>query len=264
MKKFTKVLREINFTFNNIIFFNVFLTSILIFLSVYITLSLFNFYKEYAMVPALLYFFIFSIKGITEKHLLEVERKYPFLNERLRTARDNIKMDTPIVDSLKSDIMHDMKYVNVSSFINEKKISYKILITIVLCFLLVFSSQFDLSFNLRDTAKRASDFISNIREGNEEGGGGQQGHQRIAGSGASESMFGDPSIAEMGDEELDMMLKPSGYEIKLGSVKEAERREFEQLFPGDVFAESANVYQENIEKEKQDIVKNYFLRLAEE
>ncbi|MDD5086141.1 MAG: hypothetical protein PHV16_00110 [Candidatus Nanoarchaeia archaeon] len=261
MKKFKKVLREINFTFNNIIMFNVFLISVLIFLSSYIVLSLFNFYKEYALVPALLYFFLFSIKGITEKHLLTVERKYPFLNERLRTARDNIKMENPIVDSLKSDIMNDMKYVNVSSFINEKEISYKILVAVVLCFLLVFTSQFDLSFNLKDTAIDTIDFIYGIGGNNTEGG--IQGLQKIAGSGIGESLFDDPSIAQMGDEKLDLIIKPAGYEINLDKVKEPERRDFDQLFPDEVFVESAEVYQENIQKEKQEIVKNYFLKLAE-
>ncbi|MBU4284023.1 MAG: hypothetical protein KJ968_02880, partial [Nanoarchaeota archaeon] len=64
MKKFNKVLKEINFTFSNIILFNGFLNAFLIFLVLYIPLSLFNFYQIYSLVPAVLYFIIFSYKGI--------------------------------------------------------------------------------------------------------------------------------------------------------------------------------------------------------
>jgi hypothetical protein len=262
MKKFKNVLKEIDFTFNNIILFNNFLSSLLIFLVVYIILSLFNFYQIYSLIPALLYFIIFSIKGIRKKHLLEVERKYPFLNERLRTARDNLRMENPIVDSLKSTIMKDMRYVQVSSFINQKKISYKILISIVLCFLVVFTSQFDLSFNIKDTARNVVDFV--YKTGGNDTGGGSQGLQRIAGSGITENIFGDPSLAKMGNENLDMVIKQSGYEINLDDVKDPERRDFDNLFPDDIFVESADVYEENIEEGKQEIVKNYFLKLAEE
>ena len=261
MKKFKKVLKEINFTFNNIILFNSFLNAFLIFLVIYIILSLFNFYQTYALVPAGLYFIIKTYKGIRKKHLITVEKKYPLLNERLRTARDNIRMENPVVDSLKSDIMRDMKKVEVSSFINQKNVSYKILLSIILCFLMVFSAQFDLSFNFKDAANTAANFIYGIGRNNTNGG--EQGLERIAGSGVSESLFGDAQIAQMGNENIDMVIKQAGYEINLDDVKEPERRDFEELFPDEVFAATADVYEEKIKEDQQELVKTYFLKLAE-
>jgi len=261
MKKFNKLIKEINFTFNNIILFNSFLNAFLMFLVLYIPLSLFNFYQVYSLVPAVLYFIISSYKGIRKKHLRDVEKKYHLLNERLRTAADNIKMENPVVDELKSDIMMDMKKVEVTSFFNQKKVSYKILLSIILCFLMIFSAQFDLSFNFKDAANTAVDFIYGIGGNNTDGG--KQGLERIAGSGVSESLFGDAQIAQMGDEMLDMTIKQAGYEINLDDVKEPERRDFEELFPDEVFAATADVYEEKIQEDQQELVKAYFLKLAE-
>ncbi len=262
MKKFNKVLREINFTFNNIVLFNSFLNAFLIFLIIYIILSLFNFYQIYALVPAALYFIIKTYKGIREKHLINVEKKYPLLNERLRTARDNIKMENPVVDELKSNITRDMKKVEVTSFFNQKNVSYKILLSIILCFLVVFSARFDLSFNLKDAANTAVDFVYSI--GGNNTGDGKQGLERIASSGISESVFGDAQIAQMGGEMLDMVIKPAGYEINLDEVKEPEKRDFEELFPDDVFVETADVYEEKIQEDQQELVKAYFLKIAKD
>jgi len=262
MKKFDKVLKEINFTFNNIILFNSFLNTFLIFLIIYLILSLFNFYQAYALVPAAVYFIIKTYKGISEKHLINVEKKYPILNERLRTARDNIRMENPVVDELKSNIMGDMKKVEVTSFFNQKNISYKILLGIILCFLVIFSAQFDLSFNFKDAANTAVDFIYGI--GGNNSGDGNQGLERIASSGISESVFGDAQIAQMGDEMLDMVIKPAGYEINLDDVKEPEKRDFEELFPDDVFVETSDVYEEKIKEDQQELVKAYFLKIAKD
>ncbi|MBU3941438.1 MAG: hypothetical protein KKF74_00835 [Nanoarchaeota archaeon] len=262
MKKFNKVLKEINFTFNNIVLFNSFLNAFLIFLIIYIPLSLFSFYQIYALVPAAVYFVIKTYKGIRKKHLINIEKKYPLLNERLRTARDNIKIENPVVDELKSDIMMDMKKVEVSSFFNQKTISYKILLSIILCFLIVFSAQFDLSFNFKNAANTAVDFIYGIGGNNSDDG--KQGLERIASSGISESVFGDAQIAQMGGEMLDMVIKPAGYEINLDDVKEPEKRDFEELFPDDVFIETSDVYEEKIQEEQQELVKAYFLKIAKD
>jgi len=262
MKKFNKVLKEINFTFNNIILFNSFLNTFLIFLILYLLLSFFNFYQIYSLVPAALYFIVNLYKGITEKHLITVEKKYPFLNERLRTARDNIKIENPVVDELKDDIIRDIKKVEVASFFNQKKQSYKILLSIILCFLIIFSAQFDLSFDFKNIADNAIDFVYGI--GGNESDAGKQGLERIAGSGESESVFGDAYIAQMGDEMLDVMIKQAGYEINLDDVKVPERREFEELFPDEVFIATSDVYEEKIKEEQQELVKTYFLKLAKD
>jgi len=261
MKKFKKVIKEINFTLNNIILFNSFLNAFLIFLVIYLFLSLFNFYQRYALVPAALYFIIRLYRGIKEKHLITVEKKYPLFNERLRTARDNIKMENPVVDSLKSDIIRDMKRVEVSSFINQKNISFKTLLSITLCFLMIFSARFDIQHNIKNTADNILDFIYN--NGGNNTNEGEPGLEKMTGFGTSESIFGDAQIAQMGDEKLDMVIKQAGYEINLDDAKEPERREFEELFPDEVFTTTAEVYEEKIKEDQQELVKTYFLKLAE-
>ena len=145
MKSFKKVIKEINATFGILIVFDALLNSIIIFLLSFLVLSLFNFYPNYAFLPATIYLIAFIIKKIIKNHLVDVEKNYINLDEKLRTAADNINKENPVVNELQSDIIKSMKYVHASSFINQRFTSYKILACIALSFTIVLLASFDVS-----------------------------------------------------------------------------------------------------------------------
>ena len=58
MKNFIDLIKEINRTLNEIILFETLVHTILLFLVVYLVLSVFNLYPISALVPAVVYFFI--------------------------------------------------------------------------------------------------------------------------------------------------------------------------------------------------------------
>src|SRR3989344_9577450 len=133
MKKFIGIIKEMNRTLNNIVLFNNLLNAILIFLAAYILLSIIDFRPFLAIIPAIAYLAYFTYNQFIKDKAEIVEEKYEPLKEKLRTAEDNLNMDNPIVDALQEEVAGEMKNVRVSSFVDQRKISYRILAAIVLC-----------------------------------------------------------------------------------------------------------------------------------
>lgn len=262
IKPFFKLLKEINVTFGNIILFSNVLFAIIIFLGVYLLLALIKFYPIIAVIPAICFLIIDSYIRIRKKHYREVEKAYPELNEKLRTAADNLYMENPIVNELQREVINDAKHVKIGSFVNQRNTSYKILTCVILCFAILFISTFNIGFDIKLLVERPS--VYKYMEGTNQTGSLEGGDERSAGGGSSDEIFGEPEVAELGQELFDFSISASGYEINLDDVKEVERKEFQELFPGtDSIFTSAAVYEENIPKEQQVLVKNYFSKINE-
>ena len=104
-----------------------------------------------------------SLKTIKHIHILAgrdkrkiVEGKYDPLKEKLRTAADNIKDENPVIKELEEEVVHELKHVELSSFIQTKKVSYKIFVTILLSFAIVFATTLNLYIVY------LTDFLTNV------------------------------------------------------------------------------------------------------
>ena len=140
MKNFINAIKEINSTLNFLIVFEAILNTVIFFLVVYFLLSLVNLFPIIAAVPAVIYFIMrMKIDSKKDKRKI-VESKYAPLKEKLRTAADNINEENPVVNELEEEVMKDLKNVGLSSFIQTKKISYKIFATILLSFAIVLAT----------------------------------------------------------------------------------------------------------------------------
>jgi len=258
MKKFIGIIKEMNRTLNNIVLFNNLLNAILIFLAAYILLSIIDFRPFLAIIPAIAYLAYFTYNQFIKDKAEIVEEKYEPLKEKLRTAEDNLNMDNPIVDALQEEVAGEMKNVRVSSFVDQRKISYRILAAIVLCFLIVLLSTFNTFINF-DILRDKLAFYKIINNDAEEG----ISDIPAAGTASNEDIYGEDSIATLGNEVIDVEIKPVSYEL-VGSASEEEEEGmvFEETFPEEVFATSAEEYGESIPIEKQELVKEYFKKLA--
>ncbi len=263
VKPFFKLLKEINVTFGNIILFSNILAAIIVFLAIYLVLALIDFYPIVAVIPAVFFLVVDTYIRMRKKHYREVERAYPELNEKLRTAADNLYMESPIVDELQREVIGDARHVRIGAFVNQKSTSYKILACVILCFAILFTSIFNIGFDIKLLIEKSGDYGYNLGAGNQTIAG-DYGEERAAGGGDSDEIFGDPEVAELGQELFDFSISASGFEINLDDVKEVERKEFQELFPGtDSIFTSSSVYEENIPKEQQLLVKNYFKKITE-
>jgi len=258
MKKFKKLLREMNFTLNSIELFNDILNGVIVFLIAFLVLSIFNLNPIYALVPSMIYIIAYFFIKLSKDKAGIVESHYDILKEKLRTAEDNIKLENPIVDELQSEIMKDMKIVRVSSFLDIKAISFRIIGTIAICFMIIIFAFLNINFvtiksflgdtlGIDEYSSESELIVTNI----------------VPEVNLSEDIYGRESVAKLGNIELGIKIQPVGYKVNVRETGEAEQRTFATTFPSEVFVESASVYEEKIPQEEHELVKNYFKKLAE-
>jgi len=237
MKGFKKVVKEVNETLNDILVFETIINSIMIFLMIYVILSISNLNALYALLPAIVYLIVVSYNKIKKSKAKIVEEKYEVLDEKLRTAVDNVDMDNPIVNELQSDVVQNIRKVKASSFVNTKRMAYKITGCVVLCFTIIFLATLNIHFfDFSVVFDKIPKYI--IGEGKPSGvaGGDSLGAGAYSGDG---SIYGAESVAKIGDEELNIEIKPVNFEISIRNVKEASEKHFDEQFPEEVFLKAS-------------------------
>ena len=264
MKNFKKILQEVNFIVDEVMAFDIILTSVIIFLCFYLALMLINLNPWYGLFPTLGYLiFLLYIDIHTNKYKI-VENKYTPLYEKLRTSADNINRENEVVEELQQEVAHDLHNVRVSSFVKIKRVSYKVLGSILLCLVILFASIYNVNFGDFSVAlDTVRDFI--YKEGGI-GAGDGLGDELVGGKGASddEDIYGEESIANLGNQEIEIKIKQSSLEIIGTAIEEMPEREFEETFPDEIFATASGGYEEKITIENQKLVKNYFKELSKE
>src|SRR3989344_7893643 len=163
MKQFSEVVREMNRTLNELIFFENIVNTTLVFLVFYLVLSVFDFKPLYALVPALAYLGFYSYMSFRSYKPGIVESKYAPLREKLRTAADNINISNPIVDELEYEVTSEMKNVGLSMFINPRTLSYKIFAVMLLSFMIIFATTLNLKLLEFARQKVPDIFDSNLK-----------------------------------------------------------------------------------------------------
>lgn len=268
MKSFNNVVRDIRKSIAQVLLVPLLLDGIVVFLALSILTAFFSWSFWYALMPAIAYtVFLFAREmGINKIKL--VEKYYPHLQEKLITAADYADVDDAMVDELHREVLQEVKEVSTSAFLDRGKLVTKSLLAVLLCFALISLTQFNdetilvknkIKDGIGDITARIIDQQEDkaiyLQEENGSGGG--------AGSGFNADIFGDASLAMLGDEELEVEIKPTTLELQIGTVTEAEKKEFTDVFPQEAFLETSQAYEENIPKEQQEIVKRYFKKVAE-
>ncbi len=256
MKNFINVIKEIDRTLNMVFVFSSILNAAIFFLSVYLLLSIVNLYPILALIPAAIYFALrlYSRSKMDKRKI--VESKYEPLKEKLRTAADNIKEDNPVVNELEEEVVHDLKNVGLSSFIQTKEVSSKLFATIALSFVIVLITTMNLyiidlnnflSTTMPEYLKGIPKLANNplLGEINE-----------------SNDIYGNSQLAVLGNEQIDIRISPVNYEVSVREEGDVEQKQFNEIFPSDVDVEQASAFEENIPEEQQELVKKYFDKLA--
>jgi len=253
MKEFSKVVREINRTLNEIIMFENLVNTTLVFLVFYLVLSIIDFKPLWALVPALAYLGFYSYMSFKSYKPSIVESKYAPLREKLRTAADNISMSNPIVEELEYEVTSEMRNVGLSMFINPRTLSYKIFAIMLLSFLIIFATTMNLK--LLEFARQK---VPNIFEGPK-----GVGNFVAVKLNTSGDIYGKEDVAKLGDKELNIRIKPVDFKINVREEGESQQQKFETTFPKELAVKETIAYEENIPQEQQELVKNYFKKLAE-
>lgn len=253
MKQFPNVLKEINRTLNEIILFENIVNTTLVFLVFYLILSLLDFHPMYALLPALGYLVYYSYLSFKSYKPTIVESKYAPLREKLRTAADNIGVSNPIVEELEYEVTSEMKNVGLSLFINPRTISYKIFAVMMLSFMIIFTTTINLKFG--NIAKGPDIFDTRGLKG--------VGNFVATKLNTSDDIYGKEDVAKLGDNELNIKIKPVDFKVSVREEGVGVAQKFETTFPKDLAVKETAAYEENIPQEEQELVKNYFKKLAE-
>jgi len=195
---------EIRYELVKIILLNVFLSSVILFLLADLVALLFGMPIWYVVVIAGMYFFILLIVELRKVSIRHVEHTNPELKEILRTAKDNMSEDTLMAHALFYEVMEKMKRVSSGTFLDFRKLMFKLGTIFVLAIMLVSMAflniniqRFDNPFERPLAAMRG--FIGTIT--------GEE--PSATGDGATDDIYGDPSMAKLGDNQLVATVNPS-------------------------------------------------------
>jgi len=75
-------------------------------------------------------------------------------------------------------------------------------------------------------------------------------------------IYGDSKLAVLGDQQIDIRIKPVNYEVSVREEGDVEQKQFDEIFPSQVDIKQSSAYEESIPQEQQELVKNYFNKLA--
>lgn len=255
MKNFIKAVREINRTLNFLTVFDGILNATIFFLVVYFLLSLVNLFPISAIVPAVVYFILrLGVKSRRDKRKV-VESKYEPLKEKLRTAADNVREENPVVNELEEEVIHDLRHVGLSSFIQTKEVMYKIFSVIFLSFAIVFATEMGFYIvDLNEFLSDVPDFLEGIPK--------KADNAMLGEINESQGIYGKSKLAVLGNEEIDIRIKPANYEVNVRGGGDVEQKQFDEIFPREVAVEQASAFEEKIPEEQQELVKSYFDKLA--
>ncbi|MBI2133176.1 hypothetical protein HYU11_00680 [Candidatus Woesearchaeota archaeon] len=266
MKAIKAAFLEVKFSVLKTSIFEGMVNSIMIFLAAYLAMSLFGIpiIIPLAITAAYLIFDISRRAGMDK--VREVEAYYPKLNEKLRTAEEYSMADNPVVNELHLQVIGDLRNVEESEFIDERKLVSKAGIIALLCLMILLISPVSISLDFAepvlDKARIATEINVSLDFSDQPSGKGAGGNKDGAIIPGEFDIYGVSSMAKLGEDELNLVIRPAGDTINVRQTQEIKTREFSENYASEVQAVTASVFEEKIPKEQQEIVKNYFTAIA--
>jgi len=236
MAEFRNALKEIHEVQNRVILFNTFLSSLLVFLLCFFVLRLFNFYYWGISVAVFMIYFAISLQfGISSKNLMDIEKKNPFLAEKLRTAADHSNIVNYVVLKLHENVMNALKDVKISSFIDVRRLTYVVFAIIMALGLVMFSASNDLLIYDLEAGIKSISFNGN--------------KDILDGIVPNSLIEADVSIEELNE-------NAEIKDIVLVTDKHHEKRDL--YLPEDIFELSDKSFEEELPKKKRIYIRKYF------
>lgn len=231
---------------------------LIVFLGLYLFCILFRIPWWVSLFPAFGFMLYNTRKKFDAIKLRYVEEVVPELKEQLTTSADNLYRDNEIVNSLHQDVLYKMKKIRVSYFIPFKKIWREMVIVAVLSFSVILVSSLHVKLIDYRVVLDELGHIGDVGADFE-----FDPDALVAGSSTESDIFGNESIAELGQEQLNLEINPALSEINIDDIRDVEERQFtDTMFPEEIVASTDASFDDNIPKENKEIVKRYFSKIA--
>ncbi len=239
--------------------------TIILFLIIFLLFTAFGIPWYLTFIPGIYYFFRQMKKRSKTNPYKEIEKKYTVLKEKLRAAKDNIDEGNVFVFDLHKEVVAAVRKINVSSFFNTRRALNDILMMAFLAIVIIVFAPFhvqildlqamtDLSLDLGGLVDNIGQFGKDKLEGEDDEGGLAE----------YNDIFGEKSVALLGDEDMEVTLEAANVEIDVNDIREVEERTFTTTYPEEIGAMAASAFEEQIPKDQQEIVKNYYKKIATE
>jgi hypothetical protein len=210
-----------------------------------------------ALVAAALFMLGDVLYRMKRTTLKEIEQKNPQIQDILRTARDNVEGHDFMVLAMFEDLIHKMKSVSAGSILNQRNLLIKVLVVCVLSFLVIIVSANNIHVpkSVFDADTYYKWFSSPGKE--------RLDFYTIDFNESDDLLYGDPELADLGNQTIELRINPSINEMSFENIKEPEEKEFERgTFPSEIAAVSDVSSEEKLPKESK-IAIAYNLKLKE-
>ncbi|PIN74438.1 hypothetical protein COV18_07340 [Candidatus Woesearchaeota archaeon CG10_big_fil_rev_8_21_14_0_10_37_12] len=258
MKDIVKALEETRKAVLQVVLFNSIIDILVMFLILVLICILFAFPVWWAVLATIVYAAIHLRGNLKEVKFSKIEEKTPALREQLITVADSLHHDNEIVNALRDEVLKNMKEIKTSSFIEFGKLTREIAVMALVSFIIIGAAAFNVQFldfsKVVDELKEFKGFQE--YDINEE-------LLEFEESQNLSEILGDESIAELGQQQLDLEISRSNSDVVIGQVNDPRTISFDKSVPPlEIKASSDASYEEDIPKEYQKIVKNYFREIT--
>lgn len=244
MSAIKSMLAEVRYELLKVVILDSFLDATILFLALLLVLGIFGIGIMLCLLIALLFLFIDGAVRWRRLNLVYIEDRNPAIREMLRTAADNRDSESLMAQALFADLIRRMRNVSSGTFVSFRRLGAKVAILFVLSLALVGLAFFNVNiqkfenpFNgLRDRMGGLGEFL-----------GGATPETNV--SDATDDIYGEPSIARLGNDQLDVQLQQSLNQIDFNKVGAAEdlSGEVPDSYPADVGAQASQAYAEGLE-----------------
>ena len=221
MPSLKELFREVELEMLKVVLINAFLDSLMVFFIIYFVVSFFNIKFIYTLlipgVTTLIFFVSSMIIRIKKLRLKTMEDANPQVKEMLRTAHDNMNENNIMMIALFEELKGKMKTVSSGNLLESKVIVTRIISAVVIVFLTISVSAFNVNLKKIDIPFDKLRFmISNSKDANAEG--------NITDLVFNETdvLYGDASIAKLGNEQINLNVNPTMSDIDFNKVGDAD------------------------------------------
>jgi len=203
--------------------------------------------------------------------ILLIEKKYPVLHERLRTAYDNRERKNMVMDTLSSDVNSSLGSVRSSNLLSQSGMMIRLAIAgaIIMGSLVITVNEKHIDPETISGISDAIEKLTDSKQEDESSGVNFGDIQGISGTstGGGGSIYGNPTIAKLTGKRIDLLLySGTGSGLELQGNEDSELLEFEQtpLYPADAIAgEASNDYATITSKsgKEKEIISQYALEM---
>jgi hypothetical protein len=182
----------------------------------------------------------------------------PELSEKAKTAYDNRDVDNLPMQSLAKELKVSLAGIKPSQILDKRQIRNRTIVAVLLSVVAILLAQseivtpadFQSLVDLKDKAVGAFQNEPTAHTSNSE--------RNLSGN-----LFGNPSLAVLNENKLDLVLTPGVGAGSIARNTEPIQRVFQQSQAGEAAAVPSELYIESLPPQNKEIIKKYFTILSE-